>query len=279
MTRSPETETQEISHTVCVFVASSDNTRDIFSQVSRCYGKYWPDCPFPRYVGLNSPISEMPDGFRAVHVPALQWQNELSRQISGLPRHIRHILLFLDDFFILSKVNTARVEALVERAVKDKLGYLRLIPQSRALFPLLFKKLRYRYRPAVYEKIGNRTPYHSSLQVALWEREHLGEMLNAAENVWAFENTRLTGTKHYAIVENPPIEYVHVVEKGQWEPYTASLFKGAGLAFDPSERRVLPPWYRMTLRANKVKFAVFGYSIFRLRRWIRSRKQQGERTG
>jgi len=252
--------------TVCVFVSSSDNTRDIFLQVSRSFEKNWPDCPFLRYVGLNSSLQDLPAGFRSVLSPESRWPKELYGQICRLPQQIRYILLFLDDFLILSRVDTQSLVSLVERAIQNRLAYLRLIPQSRAILSQLGKKIYYLYRPETIEAIGKHAPYCSSLQVALWERNHLSLMLKAAQNIWDFENTYLPGIKHYAVIEHRPINYVHVVEKGCWQHNAASLFKTAGLSFDPSGRKVRSMKDRIVFWINKVKFAVIGYTVFRLKR-------------
>ena len=273
MKKVPDPTKDKIIETVCVFVASSDNTRDIFYQVAPSFGKHWSDCPFSIFVGLNSPADDLPPAFQGVYAPARQWQKELSHQLNQLPEQIERVLLFLDDFLILSLVDTPRVLCLVEKAVRNHIRYLRLIPQSQACLPLLGSKIRHRYHPVPYEAIRENAPYNASLQIALWERKYLANMLGRAEDIWDFEHVCVPGIRHFSVVENPPIRYVHVVEKGQWEPNAESLFKVSDLPFDPTGRKIRSSRDLVQLRINKMKFAVLGYSVFRLKRWIKKLKK------
>jgi hypothetical protein len=130
----------------------------------------------------------------------------------------------------------------------------------------LGKKISRIFHPSEFEEIEAGAPYHASLQVALWERDHLRNMLKNISDIWNFEHSYIPGVKHFAIVGAPPIRYLHVVEKGKWQPHTGSLFERAGLVFDPSTRPMHAVRHRYTLWVNKLKFAVLGYSIFKLRR-------------
>jgi len=253
---------------VCLFISSSDNTRDIFYQVQPAYQKFWPDLPFEKYVGLNSPASDMTGNFQVVQAPTSGWRTELYQQVLSLPRRFDYILLFLDDFLILSRVETKHIEALAGKAIRARLKYLRLIPQTYAWLPRAGKRLKMAFNPSTIEKIPNCTPYYSSLQVAFWEKRHLCDMLRLEGNIWGFENQSIQGVDHYAVAGAPAINYIHVVEKGQWEPNVGCLFRKAGIPFDPSGREMRPPSHAMWLWLNRIKFNLIGYSVVRLKRHI-----------
>ncbi|QCI79234.1 hypothetical protein E6W36_05685 [Hankyongella ginsenosidimutans] len=84
----------------CLFVASSDRTRDVFDQVYAGFGKLWPYCPWPRYVGLTTAVPEASlHGFTPIATGVeCGWRGELNAQIQQLPPEISHIILMLDDF-------------------------------------------------------------------------------------------------------------------------------------------------------------------------------------
>ena len=172
---------------------------------------------------------------------------------------------FLDDYLIQTPVDTERVVSIINYAINNNSMYLRLLPPARAFLTQLGNALKNHFKPAGFETLKTDAPYFASLQVALWDREHLKRMLRNATNIWEFENSYIPGVDHHAILEKPPIRYVHVVEKGKWQPHAASLFEQAGLSFDPSERPLHSLRHYLTLWINKIKFAVFGYSVFRLR--------------
>ncbi len=68
------------------------------------------------------------------------------------------------------------------------------------------------------------------------------------------------------LTELPAIDYIHVVEKGRWEPHAHRLFKKAGSPFDASGRAMRPPHHMLSIWLNKVKFNLTGYLVVKLRR-------------
>lgn len=260
-----------MTKTICVFVCSSDNTRDVFEQVARAFEVHWRNCPFERYVGLNSPIhsESLPKGFKPLYAPVAGWRSELERQLAQLPVQYTHVLLFLDDFLLLKPVEWASLQRVLAEAIATKIEYLRLVPVCRALLPRLLRHWYRRLKPALIEPIPNTSPYYSSLQVALWKREHLREWLkNCDGTIWEFEHHQAEGSMHYAVVGQPPISYEHVVEKGIWRPHARRLFNEAGLSFNPGSRLGAGFLNNALLWYHKVKFLIIGYSWVRVRRAI-----------
>ena len=258
-------------HNIVLFISSSDNTLDILRQVIRSFDFCWPDCPFTKFVGLNSIVDETTVfGFQPVYLSVRGWREELLGQILQLPEQYEYILLFLDDFLIFSPVDADRLHRMLNSAMHRELDYLRLVPQKRAVIPAIAKKI-FRNAGTDIEPISVHSPYYSSLQVALWKRRHLMKMLESNEgNIWGFEHQMITGHPHFAIVGMPPIQYVHVVEKGKWLPYTPRLFRKFNLPFCAGDRVVQGRLTYLTLWLNRVKFAILGYAIVRLKQYLRA---------
>lgn len=258
---------------VCVLVASSDNTIDVFSKVSRSFSLFWPDCPFPKYVGVNTPaMVEQDSGFEAVCASVAGWRPELAAQVRRLPSSITHILLFLDDFLLLDRVNSGEIGRIVEEAQREGVSYLRLVPISRAFIPNMLHALYRKIVPVRRELIPDRMPYYSSLQVALWRRDHLQDMLALSGNIWDFENQSISGVSHYAVNDVVPVKYVHVVEKGKWKRRTGRLFHAMHLPFSPGNREVLTAFDQFVIDYNKIKFMIIGYLYVNLKRFISQKK-------
>ncbi len=255
--------------TICAFVSSSDNTRDVFAQVSKSFSVFWPDCPFQKYVGLNTPDStDDLSGFEPIYAPVGGWRPELLSQIRLLPKSIEYILLFLDDFLLLERVDNSNLERILEKALENKLKYLRLIPISRAIIPQVFRQLSRMFRMSDWERIPDRMPYYSSLQVALWKRAHLEGMLELKGGIWDFENQWISGVSHYAVADTALINYVHVVEKGKWQATARRLFGKVNLPFWHGHRKTLSPTRQFILKFNKIKFLFIGYSYVKLKRFF-----------
>lgn len=252
---------------IVVFVASSDNTADVLRQVSPSWLQFWPDCPYPIYVGLNSPIPDLPPRFQPIYAPKAGWRDEVRAQIAQLPASISQIVLVLDDFLFLQPVDQARFARLAQQALSEQIPYLRLIPQLRAWVPRQIEALRRSLgKLPPYERIGQDMPYYSSLQIALWQKSHLLEMLALPGNIWDFENQRIPKIQHYAVYGESVIRYVHVVEKGKWGHYAPELFQQIGLPLEMGKRAQHSAGMHRTMWINRLKFEVYGYAWLRLKK-------------
>ena len=264
----PKNEKHKNHHKVCVFVASSDNTKDVFRNVIASYEIYWGKCRYPKFVGLNSYDEEIARRFTIMTAPPDGWRAELLEQIRLLPCEITHILLMLDDFLLLSPVNDERLDYLIDKALQIGFIYTRLVPMSSALLFRLIRRLKNRLSGKVFDEIPRRKEYFSSLQPALWNRDHLVAMLELPGTIWEFETQGLPHAKHYAITHTPPIRCVHIVEKGRWMPDTLLRFKYQGLPFMPGGRPLRPSIEIPLLWWHRFKFAIIGYTGVRARRML-----------
>lgn len=247
---------------IALVVSSSDNTEDILRQVSPSIKRFWPDCPFPIYVGKNS-ARFVPRGFRPLYAAPSNWQTELRSQLSQLDTS--HVLLLLDDFLLRKKVATAQILKVAEQAVRNKYAYVRLRALQRAMLPALLARGRGALSAALLERISPSVPYYSGLQPALWQRQYLLSCLGAASDIWSFEHLVHDDTPHYA-VKSTLLPCTHVVERGRWSPDASALFTRAGLRFDPGSRPAWSKLVRMRVWFGRVKFSVFGYTGVRVRR-------------
>lgn len=262
---------------VCLFVCSSDRTADVFAQVSPAFAIWWPSCPFARFVGLNSPTPATP-GFVPVAAPVRGWREELLQQIAQLPSPYDYVLVFLDDFLLLSRVDQARLESLLAWAIERRLDYLRLVPIERVAIARTWEALR--RDPAPVEPIGRTMPYYSSLQVALWKRAHLVETLgHPIQDIWEFEHLRIPGRVHYAVRGRAPIRYVHVVEKGRWQAYASRVFRAIGVPFEPGSRRTRPRSTLAWIAFKRLQFTVVGFGLLRVKRYLRTGVAPSARAG
>lgn len=248
------------SDRVAVFIASSDNTRDVFERVFPAFRGQWPDCPYHVYAGFNQVFVNL-KGFTPVYAPVSGWGPELRTQIEQVPA--KHILLFLDDFVLLERVDTRRVQDLVDTALSGDLAYLGFKQLRRAALPRLVH--RWLWRSAKVEAVPKRHPYYSSLQVALWKKEHLLRCLERETNIWKFERVRPKEAKHYVVCGTGPVQYRHVVEKGRWLPIAQRALRQAGVSVDLGRRETWPREYQMRHIAGILRFEMIGYSGMRLR--------------
>jgi hypothetical protein len=110
------------------------------------------------------------------------------------------------------------------------------------------------------QKVRERHPFYSALQIAIWRKRHLLSMLEQPLSIWEFERQCLRDASHCAIVDRPPVAYRHLVEKGRWLPYAPSLLRRAGLAPELGDRPAWPATRYGQLIYDQLRWVVLGYA-------------------
>jgi hypothetical protein len=241
---------------VAVFICSSDGRKDVLDRVLPSVLKFWPDCPYPIYVGLNSRDWPLPVG-TPVLAPASEWHRECTLQLAQLVED--YLIVILDDFLIGAPVNQARLANLVEDAVTLDLEYLRLVPLGRSLLARLAGWRPPELKPGI-ERVGAGRPFYSALQIAIWRKGHLQSMLQRPLSIWEFEHECIPGSMHWAVKDRRPIVYRHVVERGCWLPDARSLLQRAGLSAELGDRPVWPKSRYARVFLDQVRWVVLGYA-------------------
>lgn len=241
---------------VAVFVCGSDSRIDILERTLPAVQKFWPACRYPIHVGLNSCNRPLAAGKRVIAPPS-DWRREFGQQLTQLEHE--HLIVMLDDFLIQAPVDQDRLAALVESAVRMNLDYLRLIPMGRSLLARAAGRQLEEIAPGI-QRIRERHPFYSALQIAIWRKQHLLSMLEQPLSIWEFERQSLREASHCAISADPPIAYRHLVEKGRWLPYARTLLRRAGFAPELGDRPAWPATRYGQLFVDQLRWVVLGYA-------------------
>jgi hypothetical protein len=239
---------------LAVFICSSDSRLDVLTRVLPAQLALWADCPYPIYVGLNSPVEVSPLVKTLVASPS-EWRLETASQIAQLPQ--RHVIMMLDDYLILKPVDQARLAAYAAIAVNQNLPYLRLLPFRQSIFQQISRSSS---TSKCFSLIPKGRPFYSGLQIAIWQKDHLISLLAQHGSIWQFEHITPRHQNHYVIHEEPPIRYSHLVEKGRWQPYARRLLASVNLSADLGKRPVWPAWMHIRLAVDEAKFLLLGYA-------------------
>jgi hypothetical protein len=237
-----------------VFISSSDSRRDVLDRVIPSVSRNWPDCPYPVFAGLNSRPDRLQSNITAVLAPVSEWREELAAQLRQVPQQL--LIVLLDDYLIESRVNQERVEELLATFERLRLHYLRLSPLGLSLLERVVPWGR-RF-PDGIRLISADRPFHSSLRIAIWQKEHLLGLLEMTGSIWDFEHQGRDGVSHFAIAGRPPIRYQHLVEKGRWQPYARRLLRKAGLSDELGSRPAWPEWAYGRVWMDELRFFLCG---------------------
>lgn len=219
-----------------LLVVSCDRYCDLWPVFFAVFRRQWPDCPYPIYLGTNSKSCDEP-GVRTLAIGSDNtWSDDLAAMLQMLS--CRHVMLFLDDFFILNTVDTAFVRRLVGAAESNDVSSIRLSPLPEPT-PLPPKALEYNEEIGV---VPRGFPYRISTQAAIWRREDLLRLLAAAPgtNIWQWEHlaTQMGDALEYEFWGPfaPAVNYLQVVEKGRWTPQGIEIARAANAHIDFARR-------------------------------------------
>jgi len=196
-------------------VPSCDAYSDLWTPFFQCLFRYWPECPYPVFLGANE------RGFEHSRVTSLKIgpDRDYSSNLLGMTEHVPHrwILTWLDDRFLSAPVDTEGFAAVVGLAERVGAGYVKVIDSHPfALRPIV--------PGAPIGEIPPGSRYRVCITVALWRREVLRAILCPGESPWDIERRgsgRSNGFKEPFLAltlgarARPPVRDCHVLVKGR----------------------------------------------------------------
>jgi hypothetical protein len=229
-----------------ILVPSCDKFADLWHPFFTLLFRHWEPLPLPVYLISN----EKTYADDRVHTLLMgeeeSWSHNLLKALKLIPNS--HVLLILEDFTFLSKVNTRQMAELFKAMVEKKAGYLRLraapppdVPFSSSLGLGL---------------LSAQASYRTSLQVAFWDKGCLQSLLVPGETPWDFE---IKGSGRSRSLSVPflsleatapqPISYFpNGVVRGIWSYDGALSCENQGVSIDRSARWVESPWAQWVRR-------------------------------
>lgn len=219
-----------------ILVVSFDGYSDLWSPFFHCFSKYWPDCPYPVYLGCGDKKYEG-SGVQQIFIGK---DVDYSSNLLAMLRRIDSpwIVLWTDDFFLDSRVNTEMIRGLqfsLAAAPRElDVVYLDLLQFPLRISPLFS-------RPTKHDNIHEMpkgAPYRTSLGVTLWRRDFLERFLVPGESAWDIERKGFARADESSSTfwcvhtehEKPPISIVNMVEKRSWTRRGANLLEREALA-------------------------------------------------
>jgi hypothetical protein len=216
-----------------VLIISCDRYSDIWEPFFSLLWRYWPDCPYPIILGANKKIFE-DERIKMINTGEdHSWADSTRYMVKNVPTE--YILVLLEDFLFMEKVDNYFIEKNLKALVGLDGGYLRLKPFPKPDKPVMG-----------FEWIGEierDAPYRVSLQASIWRKDVLLSLLVNGESAWDFE---LKGThRSNAIKEGfyctwkPVLIYRAGVTMGKWVPFAVRICQDEGIPIDFSKRSVM----------------------------------------
>ena len=147
------------------------------------------------------------------------------------------VILCLDDFLLIRRVDSETVDRMVGIAIDRGLGCLRLRPAPPPSKPVRGESNLGVVLPG--------EPYRVSTQIAIWDPQFLRRLARPGFNIWEFEHkgTLLADRLPRAIwaVYEPVIDYRHGIERGLWLEEGLEICRDAAIVPDLSARHIMTP--------------------------------------
>jgi len=251
----PDDECSEYGTAVVVTSCSAYN--QVWMPFFTLFRRYWPDCPYPvyfltdvencgipgapwmvdsigQYAGGGSPV------FTYTEPTDLGWCANFVRLMKFVKEN--RIILFQEDFLLTAPVDTPVVRRLVRYAHDSDAGCLRLMP-----CPGPDREWR---RDSFLGEIGMEASYRVSLQLAIWDKRLIVELVSRVASPWLMERhgsalTRASKQPFLSVHRESywepggPVPYfITAVTRGKWEKGALELLRKEGIPMDGITGRI-----------------------------------------
>ncbi|HOS48121.1 MAG TPA: hypothetical protein PLG57_05765 [Bacteroidia bacterium] len=166
-----------------VLVVSCDRYSDMWEPFFDFFKLFWSNCPFNVYLSTNYKTPNI-DNVSVLNCNfSSDWSSELLSVIEKIPE--KNIILFLEDYFIREKVDNDVLMSYLDCFNDRKAAYMKLgcfSSKYNELWP--YKTLDSNPKVGVIDKTAK---YLVCLQLTLWDKSFLKELLIKGESPWQFE--------------------------------------------------------------------------------------------
>ncbi|MGE5361477.1 MAG: hypothetical protein ACM3NQ_20865 [Bacteroidales bacterium] len=241
---------------ITILVQSTDSFSDCWAPFFTLLRRYWPDCRYPILLNTETRPFSFPgfdvrtSGILNGRTP--RWPTWSESLLMGLDLVQTDVVLFMiDDQFICGPVDTAALDAVVERMLARSYTNITVTEHGH-------------HRPASPTddpwllEVNPRARYRITTAPALWRKDGLKRYLRSRESAWQFEifgSRRSWRTPDTFFIANPArvttgregiIPYFQTaydsgIIKGRWQPEIEPFFREHGIDVDYRERGLFKP--------------------------------------
>lgn len=231
-----------------IVVASCDKYSDTWKPLFDLFFKHWPNCPYPVYLIANHETYNDPRVTTLLAGEDRDWSSTVAAAVSKFPHS--HVLFWIDDAFPIAAVDSARVDTLFKRAVREGFSFLRLRPKPRPA----------KWLDDEIGELGKDAAYRVSLFATIWRVTVLQKILRCGENAWQFEldgTERSRGVPGFYCIRRDIFRYVNGIEQGVWSQPTAHMLERLGYRIDRTRRPVMSATEDFKRRYRAMKGFIF----------------------
>lgn len=211
-----------LSEKSTMLILSCDKFSDLWDGHVKMLEQYWPDRNMNTFIVTDKKKDVC---FPSVSVLSagdnVEWSCRLKYALNYV--NTEYVFVTLDDYYLIKKVDTNRIEMLIKLMDNKSLDYLRLYERPvRATKQPISGENNVFYVDPSYK-------YSVNLYSALWRKDFLLAMLDESLNAWEFEVSMQKKASEYgakcAVSNNDDFFILDVVRKGKLLHKAARFFK------------------------------------------------------
>jgi hypothetical protein len=211
-----------------ILVISSDKYQDLWNPFFKCFHENWIDCPFDIYLGSNTVLpSEKLNCSVVLSGNDLDWSTSTKRILSQIQK--KFLLVVLEDFFIISQVNTDEIISHFEFMAFNSISHMH--------FKQIGLKPDYPVNET-YEGYAAGAPYRVNV-FGFWNTKVFMNLLLCGETPWEFEimgSYRSKFTPNFLAIIKTPFDTLHMVEKGKFFNNSFNFCKNNSIEISQNKR-------------------------------------------
>jgi len=162
---------------IAILVISCDKYSDLWEPCVQMFNKYWPDCPYDKYIATNT-IKFNYQGFTNIQIGEdKSWSYGLKCVLNQLEEQYEYVFTLLEDYYFIEKIDNDYMIKMFNSFILAEGNFL-------SLYKLPSRLNHYN---EFFGELENNIPYRQSCVFTLWNIKTLKEILNDNENAWEFE--------------------------------------------------------------------------------------------
>ena len=229
-----------------VLVMSCDAYSDLWKPFFALLHQYWPECPFPVYLGTNWTAYDG-RGVTSLLAGDGEWSERLRLCLEQIASD--YVLLLLEDYFLDKPISTREILRHLDSLDELQGAMLRLYPRPGPDTRVPGN--------AQIGRIDVHAPYRMSTQPAIWHRAQLLRLIVDEESIWEFEWKGTVRSKQlrdgFYATWTKAFPFRHVLERGEWFWLAARHYQKQGIGCDFEARSVMSPWSGMVKTLNRLR--------------------------
>lgn len=241
---------------VTLLVVSCDTYQDLWHPYFHCLFKYWPDCPYPIFLGSNEFEYSDPRIKSILVGPDKDYSSNLLAMLDRI--ETSWLILWIEDLLLSAPVNTVRLTNLIALAQNQKIGYLKLSANT----PWSFSKDKTQEMGPMPEGIK----YRATIGLTLWKKDVLIRLLRPGESAWEIERNGSIRSNSFIepfyclstnVKSNPPISFVNAAIKGLWNRDALPFLKKEGLGDCIPNRHIQSCWSYLYIKLYLLRLDLY----------------------